>query len=227
MVASFALDNLFIFSAGALPAPLWKRMAPSCSAIDKLSPANGRHSGSSEGCDEFETTLDALLNFALDAAWQAGRVTLAYFQTGLVAERKTDNSPVTIADREAEQKLRRLSSKHGGRSPLSAGSARSPGMPATPLLLDHRSHRRQNRSSGGVPLTLCCSLWLGQRAIAGRNAFPRTKRNGLCGARGMPTGTTAGSMSPRFLACPMPSCWPATSTRLHMPNSAGAPASGA
>ena len=55
-----------------------------------------------------EATLDALLNFALDATWQAGRVTLAYFQTGLVAERKADNSPVTIADREAEQKLRRL-----------------------------------------------------------------------------------------------------------------------
>ncbi|MBP6016841.1 MAG: inositol monophosphatase family protein [Candidatus Promineofilum sp.] len=55
-----------------------------------------------------EPTLDALLNFALDAAWQAGRVTLAHFQTGLVAERKADNSPVTVADREAEQKLRRL-----------------------------------------------------------------------------------------------------------------------
>ena len=35
-----------------------------------------------------EPTLDALLNFALDATWQAGRVTLAHFQTGLVAERK-------------------------------------------------------------------------------------------------------------------------------------------
>ena len=55
-----------------------------------------------------EPTLDALLDFALDATWQAGRVTLAHFQTGLVAERKADNSPVTIADREAEQKLRRL-----------------------------------------------------------------------------------------------------------------------
>lgn len=55
-----------------------------------------------------EPTLDTLLNFALDAAWQAGRVTLAHFQTGLAAERKADNTPVTIADREAEQVLRRL-----------------------------------------------------------------------------------------------------------------------
>ncbi len=57
---------------------------------------------------EAESSLDTLLHFALDAAWQAGRVTLAHFQTGLTAERKADNSPVTIADREAEQTLRRF-----------------------------------------------------------------------------------------------------------------------
>lgn len=55
-----------------------------------------------------DPTLDTLLHFALDAAWQAGRVTLAHFQTGLTAERKADNSPVTVADRAAEQMLRRL-----------------------------------------------------------------------------------------------------------------------
>jgi histidinol-phosphatase len=53
-------------------------------------------------------TLHSLLEFALDAAWQAGRVTLAHFQTGVAIERKSDNSPVTIADRGAEQKLREL-----------------------------------------------------------------------------------------------------------------------
>ncbi len=53
-------------------------------------------------------SLDALLAFALDAAWQAGRVTLGYYQSGLAAERKADNSPVTLADRQAEQKLREL-----------------------------------------------------------------------------------------------------------------------
>lgn len=51
---------------------------------------------------------DEVLQFALDAAWQAGRITLGYFQTHLGAERKLDNSPVTIADREAEQRLRQL-----------------------------------------------------------------------------------------------------------------------
>ncbi len=53
-------------------------------------------------------TPAALLAFALDAAWQAGRITLGHYQTGLAAERKADNSPVTLADRQAEQKLRDL-----------------------------------------------------------------------------------------------------------------------
>jgi histidinol phosphatase-like enzyme (inositol monophosphatase family) len=49
-----------------------------------------------------------LLEFALDAVWQAGRITLGYFQTRLAVDRKADNTPVTIADREAEQRLRSL-----------------------------------------------------------------------------------------------------------------------
>ncbi len=53
-------------------------------------------------------SLRSLLEFALDAAWQAGRITLGYFQTGVAAERKADNTPVTLADRQAEQKLREL-----------------------------------------------------------------------------------------------------------------------
>jgi histidinol phosphatase-like enzyme (inositol monophosphatase family) len=48
------------------------------------------------------------LNFALDAAWQAGRFTLGHFQTGVGVERKADNSPLTIADQQAEQLLRRM-----------------------------------------------------------------------------------------------------------------------
>ena len=48
------------------------------------------------------------LNFALDAAWQAGRVTLGHFQTGVAVQRKADNTPLTIADQQAEQKLRQL-----------------------------------------------------------------------------------------------------------------------
>jgi histidinol-phosphatase len=50
----------------------------------------------------------ALLEFALDAVWQAGRITLGYFQAGVAVDRKADNTPVTIADREAERRLRAL-----------------------------------------------------------------------------------------------------------------------
>jgi histidinol-phosphatase len=48
------------------------------------------------------------LQLAMDAAREAGRITLEYFNhDGLEVERKDDNSPVTIADRRAEEYLRR------------------------------------------------------------------------------------------------------------------------
>jgi histidinol phosphatase-like enzyme (inositol monophosphatase family) len=52
--------------------------------------------------------LDELLEFAIDAAWQAGRQTLAHYQTGVAVQRKIDRSVVTVADRNAEELLRRL-----------------------------------------------------------------------------------------------------------------------
>jgi histidinol phosphatase-like enzyme (inositol monophosphatase family) len=52
------------------------------------------------------TDLPSLLEFAVDAAWAAGRVTLAHFQAGVDVELKADDSPVTVADRHAEQFLR-------------------------------------------------------------------------------------------------------------------------
>lgn len=61
--------------------------------------------------------LQNYLDVALEAAVLAGRRTLAYFQTGVEVEHKGDDSPVTIADREAEEIIRaRLSSafpRHG------------------------------------------------------------------------------------------------------------------
>jgi myo-inositol-1(or 4)-monophosphatase len=47
-----------------------------------------------------------LLDFATDTAWQAGRLTMGYFQTGLRPELKDDESPVTVADRQAEELIR-------------------------------------------------------------------------------------------------------------------------
>ena len=51
--------------------------------------------------------LPDLLGFAQEIAWQAGRSTLGYFQRGVAVDVKSDDSPVTVADREAEQIMRR------------------------------------------------------------------------------------------------------------------------
>lgn len=52
--------------------------------------------------------LSAFLDFAVSAAWQAGRQTLAHYQTGVAVQRKLDRSLVTDADRNAEELLRGL-----------------------------------------------------------------------------------------------------------------------
>ncbi len=51
--------------------------------------------------------LSRFLDFARQTAWEAGRLTLATFQTSHDTEYKEDASPVTIADRAAEQFIRR------------------------------------------------------------------------------------------------------------------------
>jgi histidinol-phosphatase len=50
--------------------------------------------------------LQDMLDFAHRLAWQAGKITLRYFQSDLLVDRKADDSPVTIADRETEAFLR-------------------------------------------------------------------------------------------------------------------------
>ena len=50
--------------------------------------------------------LKQLLDFAVDIAREAGKITWRYYQGSFVAELKADNSFVTIADREAEAYLR-------------------------------------------------------------------------------------------------------------------------
>ena len=46
------------------------------------------------------------LNFAVETAYLAGRMTLAYYQTGLRPDLKADQSPVTVADRQTEELIR-------------------------------------------------------------------------------------------------------------------------
>lgn len=52
------------------------------------------------------TELASMHLFACDIARKAGDLTLAYFRRGVKVERKEDQSPVTKADKEAEQLLR-------------------------------------------------------------------------------------------------------------------------
>jgi histidinol phosphatase-like enzyme (inositol monophosphatase family) len=54
------------------------------------------------------TSIRELLDFAMDAAWMAGRFAMAHFQTGVAVDWKPDASPVTQADRGAEKLLREL-----------------------------------------------------------------------------------------------------------------------
>lgn len=46
------------------------------------------------------------LQFALDTAYEAGRLTLGYFQNGVQPDFKADDTPVTVADRKAEELIR-------------------------------------------------------------------------------------------------------------------------
>jgi histidinol-phosphatase len=50
--------------------------------------------------------LRQYLDFAVEVAFQAGRLTLGYFQTGLHPDYKSDDTPVTIADKKAEELIR-------------------------------------------------------------------------------------------------------------------------
>jgi histidinol phosphatase-like enzyme (inositol monophosphatase family) len=50
--------------------------------------------------------LRELLSVATDAAYLAGRRTLAWFNAEVAVDTKADNTPVTCADREAEQAIR-------------------------------------------------------------------------------------------------------------------------
>jgi myo-inositol-1(or 4)-monophosphatase len=52
--------------------------------------------------NSFRTYLD----FAIETAYLAGKLTLEYFQTGVQPDFKDDDTPVTVADRKAEELIR-------------------------------------------------------------------------------------------------------------------------
>ncbi len=56
--------------------------------------------------------LQHYLEFATSLAYHAGKITLRYFNTGVKPDRKANNDPVTVADREAEAYVRAEVEKH-------------------------------------------------------------------------------------------------------------------
>jgi myo-inositol-1(or 4)-monophosphatase len=60
-------------------------------------------------------TLTDYLSFLTETAYLAGRSTLAYYQTGVQADYKADRTPVTKADRQAEELIRgRIEKRYPG-----------------------------------------------------------------------------------------------------------------
>jgi myo-inositol-1(or 4)-monophosphatase len=53
-----------------------------------------------------KNSLREYMNFAVETAYAAGRLTLGFFQGDLETEYKEDDSPVTIADKKAEELIR-------------------------------------------------------------------------------------------------------------------------
>ncbi len=51
--------------------------------------------------------IRSFMNFAIETAYSAGKFTLSFFQNHLVVEHKSDGSPVTVADRGAEELIRK------------------------------------------------------------------------------------------------------------------------
>ncbi len=59
--------------------------------------------------------LKDFLDFGVQTAFEAGRFTLGHFQTGVHIDTKADDSPVTVADRKAEELIRsRIEKRYPG-----------------------------------------------------------------------------------------------------------------
>jgi histidinol-phosphatase len=83
-------------------------------------------------------SLETYLDFAIETAWQAGQLTLGYYQTDLHPDFKEDESPVTVADREAERLIRhRIEQRYPGHDIVGEEF----GGPASPDQAGASSHR--------------------------------------------------------------------------------------
>lgn len=122
--------------------------------------------------DSQAPSLRMLLDFAVDAAWRAGKITLEYFQTGTPVERKADTSPVTLADRRAEETLReRIHAHFPEHGILGEEFGESPGRSPYRWILDPLDGTRSFIQ--GVPLYgVLLGLEYAGRAVLGVAHFP-------------------------------------------------------
>jgi histidinol phosphatase-like enzyme (inositol monophosphatase family) len=112
--------------------------------------------------------LTSRLEFALAAAREAGQIACAYFGAeGLAVERKSDLSPVTVADREAELHLRkRIGEKFPHDGILGEEFAEEPGTSGYRWILDPIDGTKSFIS--GVPLWGCLvAVERGERGVVG------------------------------------------------------------
>ncbi len=56
--------------------------------------------------------MSKFLDVAIDAVKSGGAIALNYWTSGVAVEKKSDGSPVTLADKETEQTIRRIISEH-------------------------------------------------------------------------------------------------------------------
>ena len=57
---------------------------------------------------KIENSLENIVKFANKLADESAKITMSYFRKNIKIENKSDNSPVTIADKSSESKMRKL-----------------------------------------------------------------------------------------------------------------------
>lgn len=128
--------------------------------------------------------LRDLLDFATEIAWQAGRITLRYYQTGVGVEAKADDSPVTIADREAENLLRDLIRRHFPDDGIVGEEwGEIAGRSGRRWIVDPIDGTKS--FIHGVPIyAVLIGLQIGEECVVGAASFPALNEM-VCAAKGM------------------------------------------
>jgi histidinol-phosphatase len=130
------------------------------------------------------TRLASLLEFAVDLARGAGRITLEHYQSDLEVERKTDGSPVTVADRAAEAWMRdRIEQRFPEHGVLGEEFGAKRGRGARRWVLDPIDGTKS--FAAGVPLYgVLVALEEGDDTVLGVLHFPALAGETVAAARG-------------------------------------------